>query len=112
MLGEPELLNRIVSAVRTMVPVDLPFTAKMRLGIDDTNRAVDCAQALAAGGIDEVVLAMNATLEGQTTMHYLAERLAGSGAKSRANCEIPVHVAGLNMCAQSTSITSRCSWSA
>ena len=28
-----------------------------------------------AGGIDEVVLAMNATLEGQTTAHYLAERL-------------------------------------
>ena len=27
------------------------------------------------GGIDEVVLAMNATLEGQTTSHYLAERL-------------------------------------
>ena len=28
-----------------------------------------------AGGIDEVVLAMNATLEGQTTAHYLAEQL-------------------------------------
>ncbi|WP_174274381.1 recombination mediator RecR [Sphingomonas bacterium] len=27
------------------------------------------------GGIDEVVLAMNATLEGQTTAHYLAERI-------------------------------------
>jgi recombination protein RecR len=27
------------------------------------------------GGIDEVVLAMNATLEGQTTAHYVAERL-------------------------------------
>ncbi|MHA6334318.1 recombination mediator RecR [Qipengyuania sp. CAU 1752] len=27
------------------------------------------------GGIDEVVLAMNATLEGQTTSHYIAERL-------------------------------------
>ena len=30
---------------------------------------------VADGGIDEVVLAMNATLEGQTTAHYLAERL-------------------------------------
>lgn len=30
---------------------------------------------IAAGGIDEVVLAMNATLEGQTTAHYLVERL-------------------------------------
>jgi recombination protein RecR len=30
---------------------------------------------VAAGGIDEVVLAMNATLAGHTTAHYLAERL-------------------------------------
>ena len=28
-----------------------------------------------AGGVDEVVLAMNATLEGQTTAHYIADRL-------------------------------------
>ena len=34
---------------------------------------------IAVGGIDEVVLAMNATLEGQTTMHYVADRLAGLG---------------------------------
>ncbi|CAM3141163.1 Recombination protein RecR [Sphingomonas antarctica] len=32
---------------------------------------------VAAGGIDEVVLAMNATLEGQTTAHYIADRLEG-----------------------------------
>ncbi len=30
---------------------------------------------VAKGGIDEVVLAMNATLEGQTTAHYIADRL-------------------------------------
>jgi recombination protein RecR len=37
------------------------------------------------GGIDEVVLAMNATLEGQTTAHYLAERLESySGAPHAA----------------------------
>ncbi len=30
---------------------------------------------VASGGIDEVVLAMNATLEGQTTSHYIAEKL-------------------------------------
>ena len=30
---------------------------------------------IGAGGIDEVVLAMNATLEGQTTAHYVAERI-------------------------------------
>ena len=37
--------------------------------------ASTAGRRVAAGGIDEVVLAMNATLEGQTTAHYLAERL-------------------------------------
>jgi len=32
---------------------------------------------VAGGEVEEVVLAMNATLEGQTTAHYLAERLEG-----------------------------------
>ncbi|MDO9488161.1 MAG: recombination mediator RecR, partial [Sphingomonadaceae bacterium] len=32
---------------------------------------------IAGGGVEEVVLAMNATLEGQTTMHYVADRLEG-----------------------------------
>ena len=41
---------------------------------EDLNIAALIAR-VAAGGIDEVVLAMNATLEGQTTAHYLAERL-------------------------------------
>ena len=32
-----------------------------------------------AGGVREVVLALPATVDGQTTAHYLAERLAGAG---------------------------------
>ena len=45
-------------------------------GIRPEDLAIDALVArIAAGGIDEVVLAMNATLEGQTTAHYLAERL-------------------------------------
>ena len=31
-----------------------------------------------AGGVREVILAMNATVEGQTTAHYIMDRLAGS----------------------------------
>ena len=50
LLGEPELLNRIVSAVRAVVPAEIPVTAKMRLGIADTSLAIACAQALAEGG--------------------------------------------------------------
>ncbi|MDE2563728.1 MAG: recombination mediator RecR [Sphingomonadales bacterium] len=51
-----------------------------RLSALDGVRPEDLAIArlldrVSAGGIDEVVLAMNATLEGQTTAHYIAERL-------------------------------------
>ena len=34
-------------------------------------------ERVGGGGFDEVVLATNATLEGQTTAHYIAERLEG-----------------------------------
>src|SRR5437588_489438 len=37
--------------------------------------------ARVANGIDEVILAMNATVEGQTTAHYLMDVLSGSTAK-------------------------------
>lgn len=56
LLGEPEVLNEITSAVRAVVPAHIPFTAKMRLGIDDTSRAIDCAQALEAAGINELIV--------------------------------------------------------
>jgi recombination protein RecR len=45
-------------------------------GVRPEDLAIDSLVGrLAGGGIDEVVLAMNATLEGQTTAHYLADRL-------------------------------------
>jgi tRNA-dihydrouridine synthase C len=56
LLGEPELLHAIVSAVRTAVPTDIPVTAKMRLGIDDTAYALDCALALEAAGAESLVV--------------------------------------------------------
>jgi len=34
-----------------------------------------------AGQFNEIVLAINATVEGQTTAHYITDRLAGSGVK-------------------------------
>jgi len=45
-------------------------------GVRPEDLAIDALVArVRAGGIDEVVLATNATLEGQTTAHYVAERL-------------------------------------
>ena len=56
LLADPSLLNRIVCAVRAAVPAAVPVSAKMRLGISDTSRAIDCAQALADGGIASLVV--------------------------------------------------------
>jgi tRNA-dihydrouridine synthase C len=56
LLQDPELLTRIVRAVRQAVPAHIPVSAKMRLGFDDASRAVECAQAIALGGADELVV--------------------------------------------------------
>ena len=56
LLADPSLLNRIVCAVRAAVPAAVPVSAKMRLGISDTSRAIDCAQALADGGVASLVV--------------------------------------------------------
>ncbi|WP_313953284.1 tRNA-dihydrouridine synthase [Accumulibacter sp.] len=56
LLADPEQLFRIATAVRRVVPAEIPFTAKMRLGVRDTARTLDCARALAAGGVDALVV--------------------------------------------------------
>jgi len=56
LLADPELLSRIVRAVRASVPISIPVTAKMRLGVSDTSRAIDCAQALVEGGAASLVV--------------------------------------------------------
>lgn len=56
LLKEPELLHRIVSAVRASVPLAIPVTAKMRIGYENTDNALDCARALADGGAAQIVV--------------------------------------------------------
>ena len=46
-------------------------------GVAPEDLAIAPLLARVESGVDEVVLAMNATLEGQTTAHYIAERLEG-----------------------------------
>lgn len=59
--GKFHVLGGRLSALEGVRPEDLAIDSLIR--------------RIAAGGIDEVVLAMNATLEGQTTAHYIAERI-------------------------------------
>ena len=56
LLGEPELLHSIVSEVRRAVPKHIPVSAKMRLGYDSPDGALDSARALDAGGASEIVV--------------------------------------------------------
>jgi recombination protein RecR len=59
--GRYHVLGGRLSALEGVRPEDLTIGALL--------------ERVSQGGIDEVVLAMNATLEGQTTAHYIAERL-------------------------------------
>lgn len=56
LLDEPELLHRIAVTVRSALPPAVALTAKIRLGVNDASRALDCASALEAGGIAQLVV--------------------------------------------------------
>ena len=50
------------------------------IGPDDLTIA-KLVSRVAAGGVVEVIIAVNATIEGQTTAHYITDQLAGLGVK-------------------------------
>ena len=64
LLDDPELLHRIAAAVRAAVPAQTAVTAKMRLGIEDSNRAIECACALQDGGVQELVVHARTKVDG------------------------------------------------
>ncbi|MBC7144277.1 MAG: recombination protein RecR [Thioclava marina] len=63
--GRYHVLGGTLSALDAIGPEDL--------------RIPDLLERVAAEGISEVILALNATVEGQTTAHYIAEALEGRG---------------------------------
>ena len=64
LLDEPELVHRIVRAVRLAVPAPMPVSAKMRLGHLDTHRMLDCARAIESAGASELVVHARTKLQG------------------------------------------------
>ncbi|MBA1205157.1 tRNA dihydrouridine(16) synthase DusC [Pseudomonas capeferrum] len=64
LLKEPELLHAIVREVRRAVPAHIPVTAKMRLGFDSPDAALDCGTALAEGGAAHLVVHARTKVEG------------------------------------------------
>lgn len=75
--GRYHVIGGVLSALDGIGPEDLNVDGLVR-------RAAEPA-------VNEVILAMNATVDGQTTAHYLADRLASTGVKvSRLAHGVPV----------------------
>lgn len=85
LLRDPALLHAIVGAVRRAVPRLMPVSAKMRLGVDDPGRGLECAQAIAAAGADELVVHARTKADGYRPPAYW-ERIA----EIRAALAVPV----------------------
>ena len=75
LLDEPEVIHAIVAAVRRAVPVHLPVSAKMRLGYMDASRTLECAQAIADGGAEELTVHARTKSDGYKPPAYW-ERIA------------------------------------
>ncbi len=91
LLDDPELLWRIVGAVRRAVPAHLPVSAKMRLGTESSHRAEECARALAEGGAGEIVVHARTKRDGYRPPAYwerIAELRAAVSVPLVANGEI------------------------
>ena len=75
LLDDPELVHRIVAAVRRAVPPGVPVSAKMRLGFNDDQRAEDNALAIEAAGASEIVVHARTKAHGYRPPAYW-ERIA------------------------------------
>ena len=75
LLQDPELLHRIVAAVRRAVPPAMPVSAKMRLGFNNADSALDCAHAIVSAGADELVVHARTKVDGYRPPAYW-ERIA------------------------------------
>ncbi|MDM7941944.1 MAG: tRNA-dihydrouridine synthase [Hydrogenophaga sp.] len=89
LLDEPELIGRIVAAVRRAVPAHVPVSAKMRLGFNDDARAEDCAHAIAEAGADELVIHARTKAHGYRPPAYW-DRLAEVRQSLPAHLRLPV----------------------
>ncbi len=64
LLREPQVLYDIVAAIRASVDADIPVTAKMRLGYEDSSLAIDNAQAITAAGASELCVHGRTKIQG------------------------------------------------
>lgn len=65
--GKYHVLGGVLSMLQGMGPEDL--------------RIPDLVERAGDAGVEEVILALSATVDGQTTAHYIADQLSGTGAR-------------------------------
>ncbi|NIB43031.1 tRNA dihydrouridine(16) synthase DusC [Pseudomaricurvus alkylphenolicus] len=70
LLREPERLHAIVAAVREAVPVEVPVTAKIRLGFEDRSLYMDNALAACEAGANELVVHARSKTDGYKPPAY------------------------------------------
>ena len=84
LLDDPPLIARIVGAVRAAVPPEIPVSAKMRLGVRDASRALECAAAIADAGAARLVVHARTKLDGYAPpahWHWIARIREAVGAR-------------------------------
>ncbi|MCF6236857.1 MAG: tRNA-dihydrouridine synthase [Gammaproteobacteria bacterium] len=64
LLKEPDRIHQIISAVRAAVPYSIPVSAKIRLGFDHTDAALDIAHAVEDAGASYVVVHARTKVDG------------------------------------------------
>ena len=75
--GQYHVLGGVLSAIDGVSPADLNIESLVK--------------RVQEGEVEEVIIATNATVDGQTTAHYITERLTGSGVSiSRLAHGIPI----------------------
>ncbi len=64
LLQEPDLVHDIVKTLRDRLPESVPLTAKMRLGYENKDLALENAQAIASGGAAVLTVHARTKVEG------------------------------------------------
>lgn len=91
LLQEPQRLHDIVAAVRDAVPVEIPVTAKIRLGFNDRSLLNDISQAIVSANASELTIHARTKSDGYKPPAYwdaIADIQATSPIPIIANGEI------------------------
>lgn len=105
LLKEPELIHRIVLAVRNAVPPEVPVSAKIRLGTDDNSELAENVAAIALAGSSWLTIHGRTKAQGYrppVDWHAIAEaRRYANGMAIIANGDVHSKTAA-EMCQQIT----------